>query len=292
MNIDQLRTFCTVAQTLSFTEAAKILTISQPAVSRQIATLESEIGARLFERTNNALILTKAGALLFEELPGKLSDLDKLFFNTHLVNIGKIRRIKIGVLCDQYPDPLFLNVCQSMRMDDYYVRIQQYTFHDFENALLQRDIDVAVSICWTPNIFRGCPRFIYRKESLCLAVNTQFAPEIPSGTDRESLEKFSALRPTIIPGPHCFPKWQYKEIARIISRFWDGIIEEDLDVIVPMIQFGIGSALVNENHILVNSPEILFQKIDFLDPVDKGIFWLEENPSDAVKDFVHRFEFF
>lgn len=290
MNLDQLRTFCTVAKTLSFTEAAKVLMISQPAVSRQIATLESEIGAKLFKRTNNTLILTRAGMLLFEELPGKLADLDKIFFNAHLVDLGKIRRIKIGVLRDQCPDPLFLQVCRSMRTDNYYVRLQQYTFREFENALLQRDIDVAVSICWIPNVFRGCPRLIYQKESLCLAVNTEFTPEIPKKTSRDALEKFSVLRPTMIPGTHCFPKGQYREVAQTISHFWTGVTEEDLDVVVPMVQSGIGSALVNENHILCRTPGILFQPVEFLEPVEKGIFWLEENPSDAVKDFVNRME--
>lgn len=288
MNTDQLRTFCTVAKTLSFTEASKMLMISQPAVSRQISTLENEIGAKLFERANNTLILTRAGMLLSEELPGKLSDLDKIFFNAHLIDQGKIRRIKIGVLRDQCPDSKFLEVCRSMRTDRYYVRLQQYTFREFENALLQRDIDVAVSICWIPGIFRGCPRFIYRRESLCLAVNTEFTPEIPSDITRETLEKFSVVRPTIIPGTHCFPKGQYKETAQIISHLWNGVTEEDLDVIIPMVQAGIGSALVNENHILCSNPEILFQPVEFLEPVEKGIFWLEENPSDAVKDFVNR----
>lgn len=288
MNIDQLKTFCTVARTLSFTETSKVLLISQPAVSRQIATLEEEIGAKLFKRTNNTLSLTKAGMLLFEELPGKLSDLEKVFFNAHLIDLGKIRRIKIGVLRDQCPDQRFLDVCRNMRMDQYYVRIQQYNFLELENALMQRDIDAAVTICWIPNIFRGCPRLIYRKEALCLAVNTQFTPEIPKEINRENLEKFSVVRPTMIPGTHCFPKGQYKEVAQVISRFWNGVTEEDLDVVVPMVQSGIGSALVNENHILCCNPEILFKPVDFLDPVDKGVFWLEENPSDAVKDLVRR----
>lgn len=288
MNLDQLRTFCTVAKTLSFTETAKILMISQPAVSRQIATLETELGAKLFKRANNTLILTRAGMLLFEELPGKLSDLEKTFFNTHLVSLGKIRRIKIGVLRDQQPDAKFLDVCRSMRTDNYYVRLQQYPFQEFENALLQRDIDVAVSLFWIPNIFRGCPRFIYMEESLCLAVNMEFTPEIPKKISRDALEKFSIMRPTMIPGAHCFPKGQYKEVAQVISRFWTGVTEEDLDVVVPMVQSGIGSALVNENHILCHTPEILFKPVDFLEPVKKGIFWLEENPNDAVKDFVNR----
>ena len=164
MNIEQLKTFCAVAETLSFTEAAKIQNISQPAVSRQIATLEAEIGAKLFERGHNTLMLTRAGDMLYEELPARLSDMEKVFFDARLVDQGKLRRIKIGVLSNQCPDEYFLNVCRSMRSANYYVRMQQYDFHGLKNAVLQRDIDVAVSICWVPHAFDGCgKRFIKKK---------------------------------------------------------------------------------------------------------------------------------
>ena len=46
MNLTQLKTFCSVARTKSFTASAAELMISQPAVSRQIAGLEEEICAR------------------------------------------------------------------------------------------------------------------------------------------------------------------------------------------------------------------------------------------------------
>ena len=288
MNIDQLRTFCTVAKTLSFTEAAKMLTISQPAVSRQIAALEEEIGAQLFIRGNNTLMLTKAGNLLDEELPGRLSELEKVFFNAKLIAMGKLRRIKIGVLRDQCPDEKLLSVCQSMRLDNYYVRIQQYDFKSIENAVLQKDIDVAVSLCWIPNAFAGCEAMIYRREALCLAVNTEFSPEIPTNMDKAALNEFSKERPTMIPSIENFQKGQHQKIAEVTSKLWNGVAEEDLDVIIPMVQSGIGSALVNSGHILSCDKSVLLRAIDFLEPVEKGVFWLRENPNDAVKDFVMR----
>lgn len=89
MNIMQLKTFCSVARTLSFTASAAELMISQPAVSRQIAGLEEEIGAKLFIREHNTLQLTPAGSQLYEELPGKLEEMETLFFSVHLLGIGK-----------------------------------------------------------------------------------------------------------------------------------------------------------------------------------------------------------
>ena len=87
MNSFQLKTFCSVARTLSFTASAAELMISQPAVSRQIANLEEEIGAKLFIREHNTLTLTAAGMQLYEELPGKLEELGALFFSVHLLGI-------------------------------------------------------------------------------------------------------------------------------------------------------------------------------------------------------------
>jgi len=61
ITIRQLQIFEAVAQHLSYTRAAEILYLSQPAVSMQIKQLESEIGIPLFERMGKKLYLTEAG---------------------------------------------------------------------------------------------------------------------------------------------------------------------------------------------------------------------------------------
>ncbi len=61
ITIRQLQIFEAVAQKLSYTKAAEILFLSQPAVSMQIKQLESEVGMPLFERMGKKLFLTEAG---------------------------------------------------------------------------------------------------------------------------------------------------------------------------------------------------------------------------------------
>ncbi len=55
MTIQQIQYFLMDAEKMSFTETAKAMYVSQPAVSRQISLLEEEIGLELFRRNKSTL---------------------------------------------------------------------------------------------------------------------------------------------------------------------------------------------------------------------------------------------
>lgn len=61
-----LTVFKTVADKRSFSQAAKALHISQPAISLQIQSLEETLGARLFDRNNKRVVLTQAGRTFYK----------------------------------------------------------------------------------------------------------------------------------------------------------------------------------------------------------------------------------
>ena len=64
MNLRVLRYFLTVAKEQSFTKAAEQLNLTQPTLSRQLAALEEELGAKLFDRGGRSITLTGEGVLL------------------------------------------------------------------------------------------------------------------------------------------------------------------------------------------------------------------------------------
>jgi DNA-binding transcriptional LysR family regulator len=76
LSLDLLRGFRVAARHLSFTRAAQELFVTQPAISREIKTLESQLGQPLFRRVNRALQLTEAGQQLYRATDEALGILD------------------------------------------------------------------------------------------------------------------------------------------------------------------------------------------------------------------------
>ncbi len=78
INLDlyQLRAFFTAAQTLSYTEAAKRLYVTQSAVSHAVAKLERGLKEKLFGRVGGRLELTEAGRILYRACENAFYELD------------------------------------------------------------------------------------------------------------------------------------------------------------------------------------------------------------------------
>lgn len=74
MKLETLHEFVIVAKHLNFTKAAAELYTSQPGLSARIIALEKTLGYPLFERANNKVVLTSAGAVLLEYAQKILSD--------------------------------------------------------------------------------------------------------------------------------------------------------------------------------------------------------------------------
>ena len=77
MEIRQLRALLAVADTGSVTAAAKTLHVVQPAVTKQIHALESELGVELFERSRSGMSLNASGKLVLERARRALEELDR-----------------------------------------------------------------------------------------------------------------------------------------------------------------------------------------------------------------------
>jgi LysR family glycine cleavage system transcriptional activator len=76
-NLSSLLTFVEAARAESFTRAARVVHVTQGAVSRQMRALEQELGAPLFRRTGRSVVLTPAGRAYLVEVERALAILER-----------------------------------------------------------------------------------------------------------------------------------------------------------------------------------------------------------------------
>ena len=78
MDINELKAFLAVAETESFSLAGEQLHLTQPAVSKRVAALESELNTRLFDRISRNISLTEAGRQLLPRAQQMLYELEDI----------------------------------------------------------------------------------------------------------------------------------------------------------------------------------------------------------------------
>lgn len=103
MNVElrHLRYFVAVAEELSFRRAAKRLYVTQPALSRQIAQLEHELGIQLFKRNRRRVELTAAGKVLLEGVRSTLVRLEQILANARWMHGAADHVLRVGYLPSQ-----------------------------------------------------------------------------------------------------------------------------------------------------------------------------------------------
>lgn len=148
MQLGQFDLFCQVARVKSFSKAAKLLHISQPAISAQIHSMEDFYGIKLFERTPHGVTLTPAGTVLFdyakqilelhEDLERKLSGMvdernQKLVIGATPTVGSHALACGIWTFKDKYPD--------------VHINLEINNPQEVVTKIYEKDVDLAIVEC-------------------------------------------------------------------------------------------------------------------------------------------------
>jgi len=115
MELRQLRVFIAVAEEGHITRAAERLGTQQPPLSRQIKSIEREIGVQLFRRKPRGVELTDAGRALFDDARTTLAHLERAFDTAKRTARGELGRISIGYTSGAGLHPLMQRIIREFR---------------------------------------------------------------------------------------------------------------------------------------------------------------------------------
>lgn len=144
MNSLQCQCFCTVAETMNFTQAAQKMFVTQPAISRLISSLEKEVGVKLLNRDTRHVSLTPAGEAFYHSCKKILENYDEGMVAAQLAEQGMLGRLRIGFLRDTLDDDLAWYLLNYRKQyPDVRIEMKGYSHTELINAVLNGEVDIA-----------------------------------------------------------------------------------------------------------------------------------------------------
>ncbi|MEE8823432.1 Hca operon transcriptional activator [Lentilactobacillus sunkii] len=141
MNFQQLQCFVTVSDTLNFSTAAKRLHLSQPAVSKNIKQLETELAFELFKRNQHGVALTPAGLEFSKQMANVLILTEQAIIDSREISEQAQQSLTIGYTNAVIENKLLPKLLENARHQLSTVRLSIRSF-DLSTGLsnLQRGI--------------------------------------------------------------------------------------------------------------------------------------------------------
>ncbi len=148
MNVQHMKYFIDIAETLSFTESAKRCGITQPALSKAITQMEEELGFALFKRNSRAVYLTPAGDVFYKDIKKIISDYDLAVTKSQNTARDEASEVVIGILEGTRVSDLLPNVIKHFERyyPDVSIILKNLSFGALIKGLYDGSLDLAITL--------------------------------------------------------------------------------------------------------------------------------------------------
>lgn len=288
INLQQIEYFLAVARYLNFTEAAKSLYISQPALSKQIAILENEIGFQLLDRTRRSVRLTPAGTVLFQELGTIANQIESALDKARQSVLGENSVLTIGCL-EAMGTPFLPALIKDFRQKYSGIRLifERHSFKPLREKFFRGDLDIIFTleieirdtpdIVWAP-FFKAKP-YVFMSATHPLASK----PDLKLQDMRE--EGFVMISRD--ESPRSFDSC----IALCRAHgFAPNIIKQmpNVESVLLSVESGVGVTLLDTSVRTIHSDTFNGFAVDY-DTIEVGMAYSKNNLNPAVAVFANHF---
>ncbi|MCU1292908.1 MAG: LysR family transcriptional regulator [Bryobacterales bacterium] len=240
MEIHQLRYFCAVAQTGSFTKAAEQEGIAQPSLSQQIVRLETSLGARLFDRLGRGVRLTESGKTLLPQALEILRQVAGARTSVESLQRGVAGRLTVGCIPTIMPYFLAPSVSRfAAAYPDVELRLLEDITPNLVVLLQTGEIDVAIVSPPVHNPDVVCSDLF--REPILVAINERHRLAEDACVSFRDLDQERLL---LLKEGHCFRDNALTVCTRARTDL-QGIFETDqFSSILPLVAAGFGISLI------------------------------------------------
>lgn len=291
MELRQLRYFIAVCAAGSVAGASKVLHIAQPALSRQMAALEEEFGARLLVRLPRGIALTRAGEALLAHARLVLAGTESLRTQVGLAAKGKAGSLRIGVMPGYSWLPALGDAIAALSREspDTEVLVRSGLSAWQLDAIKRHELDAGV-VAWRSPLDAEIEGVKICEDRMALAMPAVVA---------RGLGKVRALGDLAGQKFILFPRQDspshYDAMARILKAAniptgYPGAAATDIPTIVGMVSAGLGCAIVPSSFRHHCPAGVVLEEVRGLDlKFDLELVWRADPRDPLLSRFIRMF---
>ena len=285
MNTTQLECFLAVAETLNFARAAEHLHVTQPAVTHQINSLESELDVKLFRRSTRSVELTAEGMRFFADARTILSMVAGA--RARLTHHSKEQVQEFHIGCHGALELSLLPPVLKELLEEFptlHPRLHVVPFQSLQNLLQEEVVDVILG-------FKGrdeTSSFLYR-ELLAVRLACVLPPEHPLTRFPRLQKKQLETGNMIVSAPHKAPP----PIARLQGQLIGAqalpnlYFCENMEAALALVKAGIGFAILPDIP-PARDPDLVYIPIEGTETLSFGMAYKRAKNNPFLKSFQKR----
>lgn len=284
MNTTQLECFLTVAKQLNFSKAAEEVKITQPAVSRQINSLEAELGVKLFSRTSKKVELTVSGLQFIEDAREiiKIAAAAKARYRSHLEQAAKIP-FEIGCH-DQYEQALIPPILAALLKRHPQLRpsIKIAPPQVIEARLAEQKSDVLLSFEHRSQYRHTA---VYHELTTCPIACICSGNHPFAGYRQLAVGQLKGTYIICDPNMAAYDSFPHHKRIAAQSSPAETYFVDGLNTAITLIKSGIGFTLYPDIP-YSREPDLCYIPVTGIDAVSFGLFTANEKNKPLVREFI------
>lgn len=286
MTEKQIKIFLTVAKHLNVSRAAEELYTTQPYLSRQIITLEADLGVKLFYRKNRKLELTESGKELHYGMQNILKQQELLIEKVKKSGEFENKDIKIGymhvLLTGHIPEAInsFNNI-----NDNINIELKNLNAKSILENLYNKDIDLGLVLSVGNNLPKNINQLSLNSSMVYIAMTNLHRLAKKSFVTYNDIinEKFIFLPNDLSPLMMTIEKNPFSAEARIFKKYE---YAENMFNALSLVKMGHGIAPVARDFSFHKCENLVFVPFTGMPNMDYSVIWRQEESSPHIEKFV------
>ncbi|MEP7455947.1 LysR substrate-binding domain-containing protein [Phyllobacterium sp. SB3] len=294
-SVRQMRYFDILATTLHFRKAAEVARISQPALSSQIAEMETRLGTTLFERTRRSVVLTDMGRRLLPRIQSILDEIRSLE-DLALEKRGTLRgRLRLGIIPTIAPYLLPILIPDLHReYPDLTIELREAVTSKLVEDLRLGDLDALIAAL--PIDGEGTASLPLFRDRFLIATSSNDTDILSSPMTQENV---AVERLLLLEEGHCLRDQALAVCTTVKQRQLVNYGATSLATLLQMVSHGMGLTLIPEIAVRTEASRNNVRIVSFADPEparEIGLIWRKQSKrrddfqalATAIKDCSRR----